>query len=105
MIVVCLVNTTLVLYLCVCVCVCVCVGRAEKRFLAFQNKDSFWYLSSIFCKQTLSGYEQNFKQWKHFEKVNPRYYTLYFGRGAILISWKILYFYAYLQNGRIGDTG
>ena len=27
--------------------------RAEKRFLAFQNKDSFWYLSSIFCKQTL----------------------------------------------------
>ena len=69
--------------------VCVCVGRAEKRFLAFQNKDSFWYLSSIFCKQTLSGYEQNFKQWKHFEKVNPRYYTLYFGGGAILISRKI----------------
>ena len=28
-------------------------GRAEKRFLAFQNKGSFWYLSSIFCKQTL----------------------------------------------------
>ena len=25
----------------------------EKQFLAFQNKDSFWYLSSIFCKQTL----------------------------------------------------
>ena len=28
-------------------------GRAEKRFLAFQNKGSFWYLSSIFSKQTL----------------------------------------------------
>ena len=27
--------------------------RAEKRFLAFQNKDSFRRLISIFCKQTL----------------------------------------------------
>ena len=26
-------------------------GRAEKR--TFQNRDSFWYSSSIFCKQTL----------------------------------------------------
>ena len=29
------------------------IGRAEKRFLDSQNKDNFWYLSSIFCKQTL----------------------------------------------------
>ena len=29
-----------------------CGGKAENRFVAFQNKDSFWYLSSIFCKQT-----------------------------------------------------
>ena len=28
-------------------------NKAEKRFLAFQNKGSFWYLSSIFRKQTL----------------------------------------------------
>ena len=30
-----------------------CHGQSGETFLAFQNKDSFWYLSSIFCKQTL----------------------------------------------------
>ena len=51
------------------------VGRAEKRFLAFQNKDSFWHLSSTDILQTdsFSGYEQNFKQRQHFEKAKPRY--------------------------------
>ena len=29
------------------------IGKAEKRFLDSQNKGNFWYLSSIFCKQTL----------------------------------------------------
>ena len=41
---------------------------------------------NILQTDSFSGYEQNFKQRKHFEKANPR---LYFGRGAVLIGRKI----------------
>ena len=44
---------TIIIIIIIIITIIIIIGRAEKRFLAFQNKDSFWYLSSIFCKQTL----------------------------------------------------
>ena len=65
------------------------LGRAEKRFLAFPNMDSFWYLSSIFCKQTLLVAVNKFQTTETFREGELEILTLYFGRGAILINRKI----------------
>ena len=66
------------------------MGRAEKRFLAFQNKDSFWYLSSIFCKQTLLvAMNETSNNGNILRRRTRDIKPCTLGRGAILISPKI----------------
>ena len=50
-------------------------GRAEKRSIPcfLEYGQLLVFKLNILQTDSFSGYEQNFKQRKHFEKANPRY--------------------------------